>query len=181
MKKWKEVIYNKNAYFTVEAALVVPVVMSTMLLVIYMLLFQYNRCLLEQDLGAMVIWGGNTEVSDVELFEEKIKERINKMYREKYVAWEITTLNATLQNSNFAVEGGGQLTFPFAGWNFWSTDNIWEAKVDYSCRRTSPITFIRLCHKIHSGVVKGDEIDNSSENSETEEAVKVVKTAKIIN
>ena len=165
MKKWKKVVYNKNAYFTVEAALVVPIAMSTMLFVIYMLLFQYNRCLLEQDLGAMVIWGSNAEVSDMGLFEEKIKERINNMYRDKYVAWEITALNATLQNSNFSVEGGGQLTFPLAGWNFWSTDNIWETKANYSCRRTSPITFIRLCRKIHSRVVKGGEVDNSSESS----------------
>ena len=165
MKKWKEVVYNKNAYFTVEAALVVPIAMSTMLFVIYILLFQYNRCLLEQDLGAMVIWGSSTEISDVGFFEEKVRERINKMYRDKYVAWEITTLNATLKNSNFSIEGGGQLTFPLAGWNFWSTDNIWEAKADYSCQRTSPVTFIRLCRKIHSREVKGNEIDNSSESS----------------
>lgn len=166
MKKRKKEMYDKNAYFTVEAALIVPVVMSTMFLVIYLLLFQYNRCLLEQDLGAMAIWGSETEVSDEEIFEEKIRERIGEIYRDKYVAWEITTLNVTLQNNNFLVEGGGQLTFPFAGWNFWSTNNIWETKIDYSCRRTSPVTFIRLCRRIHSRVEKGSEVDNSSESSE---------------
>ena len=74
IKKWESEMYCKNAYFTVEAALVVPVVMGTMLFVIYMLLFQYNRCLMEQDIGAMVIWGSNMEVSDDETFEEKVRQ-----------------------------------------------------------------------------------------------------------
>ncbi len=162
IKKWESEMYCKNAYFTVEAALVVPVVMGTMLFVIYMLLFQYNRCLMEQDIGAMVIWGSNMEVSDDETFEEKVRDRISKMYRDKYVAFELTTLNVTFRYNNFAVEGGGCLIFPFAGWNFWSTDNRWEIKADYQMRRTSPITFIRLCRKAADRMEQGSEVEAGS-------------------
>lgn len=160
---------GKNAYFTVEAALVVPVVLSTMLLVIYLLLFQYNRCLLEQDLGAMLVWGSSIEVSDESLYEEKVRERIHKMYRDKYVAWEITTVSATLQKNNFSVKGGGQLTFPFSKWNFWGTENVWGTKMDYSCQRISPVTFIRLCRKARNGMTedsKGNENNIDSIDSE---------------
>ena len=38
-----------SAYMTVEAALIIPIVMGSILFVVYMMLFQYNRCLLEQD------------------------------------------------------------------------------------------------------------------------------------
>lgn len=48
---------KKNAYFTVEAALVLPIVIAALLFVIYMMLFQYDRCLLEQDMGAIALWG----------------------------------------------------------------------------------------------------------------------------
>lgn len=149
---------RENAYFTVEAALVVPIVISTMLFVIYMLLFQYNRCLLEQDLGAMMIWGSSAEIQNEKLFEEKMKERMQQMYREKYAAWEITTLNMSLQQNNFTVKGDGQLTFPLSGWNFWSRENIWSTGTEYSCRRLSPVSFIRLCRKtFHNREAKGSE------------------------
>ena len=82
---------RENAYFTVEAALVVPMVISTILFIIYMLFFQYDRCLMEQDMGALIIWGCSVESSDEEKFKESIRERIQGIYQEKYVAWEMTT------------------------------------------------------------------------------------------
>ena len=40
-----------RAYFTVEAAVLYPVVLGVVLLMMYLLFFQYDRCLLEQDMG----------------------------------------------------------------------------------------------------------------------------------
>ena len=55
---------ERNAYFTVEAALVLPLVTGAILFVIYTMLFQYDRCLLEQDIGALALWGSLAEASD---------------------------------------------------------------------------------------------------------------------
>lgn len=139
---------NRNAYFTVEAALVLPVVIGVILFVIYMMLFQYNRCLLEQDIGAIALWGSLLETTQTEELEQKVQERIAGVYKEKYVAWRITQLHASLDRNRFCVEGAGQLTFPVPGWNFWNTDNIWETTASYGYSRLSPVTFIRLCHGI---------------------------------
>ncbi len=46
-----------GAYFTLEAALVMPVVLGVMLFAVSMLLFQYNRCTLDQRLGIAVLRG----------------------------------------------------------------------------------------------------------------------------
>lgn len=135
-----------DAYFTVEAALVLPVVMSTILFVIFMLLFQYNRCLLEQDLGAVALWGSRQEASDVTELEEQIRERIAGMYHDKYVAWEITELEASLDKNIFSVQGGGRITFPVSRWILWSGSDAWKMEAHYSYSRLSPVTFIRLCH-----------------------------------
>ena len=62
---------GKNAYFTVEAALVFSITISVILFVVYLLLFQYDRCLLEQDMGAMALWGSRVEASDGMSLEEK--------------------------------------------------------------------------------------------------------------
>ncbi len=143
---------EKNAYFTVEAALVIPVVISVMLFVIYMLLFQYNRCLLEQDMGALTLWGSSMEGDDAAALEEKTRERMHGIYMDKYVVWEITELKAELQKNKFMVKGAGQLIFPFPGWNFWSAENVWGAEAEYSGERLSPVTFIRLCRGIQNGL-----------------------------
>ena len=137
-----------NAYFTVEAALVLPVVMGTILFVIYMLLFQYDRCLLEQDLGGMVLWGSRLEESDREELEKKVQERISGMYQEKYAAWNMTALEASLEKNKFSARGAGQVAFPLPGWNFWGAGNLWRTRADYTASRLSPVTFIRLCRKV---------------------------------
>lgn len=138
---------DRNAYFTVEAALVLPVVISAVLFVIYTMLFQYDRCLLEQDLGAIALWGSLADAPDTASLEQKIRERISGLYRDKYMAWDITALDVSLSRDRFSATGAGRLTFPAPGWNFWSRENIWSASADYGYSRLSPVTFIRLCHK----------------------------------
>ena len=44
-----------GGYFSVEAALVLPVVLGVYLFLITMLFVQYDRCLLEQDMASMLI------------------------------------------------------------------------------------------------------------------------------
>ncbi len=138
---------RRNAYFTVEAALVLPVVIGAILFVIYMMLFQYDRCLLEQDVGAMALWGSLVEASDTAELERRAQGRMAELYREKYAAWRMTKLDASLDRNRFCVEGAGQLVFPVPGWNFWSADNVWGTTASYGYTRLSPVTFIRLCHK----------------------------------
>lgn len=139
-----------NAYLTVEAALVMPIVIGTLLFIVYMLLFQYNRCLTEQDLGAMALWGGTVEETESQTLEQMTRERMAGLYREKYAAWQFTKLEAGLKNNSFRVTGEAQLQFPFAGWNFWGGDTIWSTEAEYEYRRFSPVTFIRLCRGLQS-------------------------------
>ena len=144
----KNLCYKENAYFTVEAALVLPMVIGTLLFVIYSFLFQYDRCLLEQDLGAMALWGGCVEESDTKTFEQMMQERMTGIYRDKYAAWSFTELEAGLKKNYFSVKGAAQLTFPLSGWRIWNGGNVWSAEAAYKCRRFSPVTFIRLCRRV---------------------------------
>ena len=143
---------KENAYFTVEAAMVFPVVMACILFVVYMMLYQYDRCMLEQDLGAAALWGSRVEASGGESLEELIQGRMNEINREKYAAWSLTALDAALDKNNFSVTGAGQIRFPLPGWNFWSSGNVWSAEADYRFGRLSPVTFVRLCRKVKDGI-----------------------------
>ncbi|MCI9438520.1 MAG: hypothetical protein HFH85_15430 [Lachnospiraceae bacterium] len=145
---------NANAYFTVEAALVFPLVISGILFVVYMLLFQYDRCLMEQDLGAMALWGSVAESADSAVFEQKIQKRMAELYRDKYVAWRFTKLDAELDRNHFRTKGRGGISFPLSGWAFPGTGSFWDAEIDFDYSRLAPVTFIRLCHKFDK--VKGE-------------------------
>ena len=115
---------NADAYFTVEAALVLPVLMGAILFVIYILFFQYDRCLLEQDLGAMALWGSRLEESGQERLEEKVQERVRGLYKEKYMAWDFAVLEASLEKNTFSAKGAGRVNFPLPGWDFCGVGNI---------------------------------------------------------
>ena len=141
-------IQKKNAYFTVEAALILPVALGTLLFIVYMLLFQYDRCLMEQDLGALALWGSRVKAENTEEMQNLIQKRVNEIYKDKYAVWKMLTLDVKLEHNRFGVTGKGQLAFPVPGINFWNKDNIWEAQTDYRFWRISQVDFVRLCNRV---------------------------------
>ena len=144
----------ENAYMTVEAALIFPITMASILFVIYFMLFQYNRCLMEQDLGAMALWGSLEEAGDTAMIQNAVQRRMSEMYRDKYAVWEFTGLNASLKKNRFSAKGSGQRAFPFPGLNFWGSGSIWTAQAEYEYSRLAPVTFIRMCRKAHKAMEK---------------------------
>ena len=48
MKHNRECCKAVKGYFTIEAALILPFVTGVILVILYLLFFQYNRCLLVQ-------------------------------------------------------------------------------------------------------------------------------------
>lgn len=143
---------KENAYMTVEAALILPIVLASIFFVIYMMLFQYDRCLLEQDMGEMALWGSLAQAPDTAALEEKVQGRVAEVYKEKYMMWRFTSLDVSLDKGKFSANGAGAVFFPFGGLNFWGGGNMWSAQAAYGYSRLAPVTFIRTCHKFQKAV-----------------------------
>ena len=139
---------QKNAYFTVEAAMVLPMVMGVLVFLVYLLLFQYDRCLMEQDMGRIALWGSGFEAVDETHMENGIAEYLQGNDWEKYVAWKTTRAEVQLEGNVVTVCGGGRVTFPVPGWNFWNGENEWTAEVCYEYERRNPVRLIRKFRKI---------------------------------
>lgn len=140
-----------SAYFTVEAALVLPIVFGVIILVIYLMFFQYDRCLMEQDMGALALYGATVQANDN---EERIRQLVNRgdgIYKEKYVAWDSAEIGMRLVKGKLRVEQKGNLRFPFPGLAFWGGENMWETSVKYENTVLSPTTMIRTWRKITGG------------------------------
>lgn len=157
---------SKNAYFTVEAALVFPYAIGILLFVVYMLLFQYDRCLLEQDVGMAALWGCYVEAEGTETLKEMIQKHMEDLYQDKYAAWKMEAFEARLEKNCFSVTGRGALTFPAPAWNFWSGKNSWVAEKKCSFRRISATEFVRLCRSARQQEPQGKVQDEMPQNEE---------------
>lgn len=138
---------RKNAYFTVEAALVLPMVLGAILFVVYLLMFQYDRCLLEQDMGELAVWISLQEDVGEQLVEE-LEYQMGDIYWDKYLAWEMINLDAKIRADRCVVSAGGQLIFPLSGWNFWNDKNTWIAETEWDFQNLHPVEFVRMCNKL---------------------------------
>ena len=77
---------NYKAYFTVEAAVLYPIVLGVIVLMTYLLFFQYDRCLLEQDMGRAAVRSGSRWMQKKEELNRQLQEKDMFFDTEKYIA-----------------------------------------------------------------------------------------------
>lgn len=139
---------NKNAYFTVEAALVMPLVIGALIFTVFLFIFQYDRCVLEQDINILAVCAGTATAEDSEELEAIIRKKTSELFMDKYVAWVMSELQITVKGDGVSVRGGGYLALPLPEWNFFREENEWRARTLRETLRISPADYIRLYRKI---------------------------------
>lgn len=139
-----------DAYFTVEAAMVLPMVLFTIVLIIYLLFFQYNRCLMEQDMGILALRGAALQAEDNEDRMRQLQEQAAGLYSEKYIAWDGGEIALRIEKGKIYAERSGQIKFPFRGGSF-KENQVWTMKAAFENRIISPVSFIRSYRKISGG------------------------------
>ena len=147
----QETKQNKNAFFSLEAAIIVPLAISAILLVVSLFVFQYDRCLMEQDVAIQTVKAVSAEAKSNEELEDKIRQQAAGLYRDKYVAWDMILMDIKIKRGMIEAAGKGTFRFPLPGWNLWNDNHIWSAGAEYEAHRLSPVTFIRNCRKIVQG------------------------------
>lgn len=141
-------LLRENAYFTVEAALVLPLVTGALIFTIFLFIFQYDRCLLEQDINMLAVCAGTATAENSEALEEIIRKKASEVFMDKYAAWTMNDLQIAVKGNRVSVRGGGYLTLPLPEWNFFREDNEWGARTLRETLRISPADYIRLYRKI---------------------------------
>lgn len=106
-------MYKEKGYFTVEAAMVFPVAFAIVILVMYLMFFQYNRCLMEQDAGIIALYGAAVTAESNEERIAQVRRKMAEMDEEKYIAWAGDEVKLKLEKGKMvvAVEGGTVIPF----------------------------------------------------------------------
>lgn len=147
----KRSLRKENAYMTVEAALVFPVVLAVQMMIISLFVFQYDRCLLNQDMGRLLVIGCGAEEQKKDMLSAYIAKCAAELYLEKYVAWDMNELEIELIQDSVAIKGRGRLLMPMFRLSG-GGGNALEAAFSYGGERLHHTLFIRQCRKL-----KGEE------------------------
>lgn len=136
-----------GAYFTVESALILPFITCVLVVLLYLLFFQYNRCLLEQDMGSLALKGCSMSGVNKEETGNILRQKAQEIYYDKYIAWEIYDMNVELNGSMVITRCKAALCFPFES----PMDDIgrnWKTEVEYKNERSDATYIIRLYRKL---------------------------------
>ena len=133
----------KDAYFTVEAALVLPIVLATVVFLMYTMFFQYDRCLMEQDMGMLLLRGSAFSAKDAEERVKNVMTRAEQQNADRYIMWELDKMTVRQEKNQLLIGRKGSMKFPFAGWQIDGPDRFWVWGTEYKSRLLSPASFVR--------------------------------------
>lgn len=142
---------RQNAYFTVEAAMVVTITVCVIVLLIYLVFLQYNRCLMEQDLGALALKGCTILAEDKEELMQELKRQESKINRKKYIIWKSGKTEIELVGGTIKTFGSGKLKIPFGNIYGGKDKKHWKVSAAYENQRIDPVSSIRLYRKLTGG------------------------------
>lgn len=132
-----------EAYFTVEAALVIPIVLGILVMVLYLPFYLYDRCLLSQDCYVLSyrqsIEKGKEDRSGQEAASEQFGKKLFMLSRIETAAGGGSTVSV---KANAAMEP------PLFGLDFFREQRHWILGVQEKARKTDPPRDYRRVRRI---------------------------------
>ena len=127
-----------KAYFTVEASLVMPIVIGSIVFIMGFLLFWYNRCMMEQDLSMLTVKGSQVNIDDPERFLGELRDWQRDNFSEKYYGWAREGITYSRERNVIRLNEKGKMILG---------DRIWKAEVTGSALRMNAASFLRTCRR----------------------------------
>ena len=127
-----------GGYFTVEASLVLPVVIASIVFIIYGLLYWYDRCLMDQDTAMLAMQAVIREQGTLEETGREVRAWKERNMTDKYVGWQMGELVLTQGRGRIKASREGKLV---------TDHSLWQARSSYENRILHPAAFLRLCRR----------------------------------
>ena len=134
---------------TVEAALIMPVVLFLILFLIYMGFYLYDRCSMEEDLHVAALRGSNLWMLPEAACEDELNKTHLYLNRDEYIALNRIQQTAQLRAGRIHVSAAATMKTPLS--LIWSPDGFqsnWEIQTAFATERYQPGDFLRDCRKV---------------------------------
>lgn len=130
-----------GGYFTVEASLVLPIVIGTIVFIVYVQLYLYNRCLMEQNTSMIAMQAARKGQGSIEETVRSVEIWRKQELPEGYVGWRVQEPYFSKKQNRIAVRREGYLL----------TDHTpWRAETAQEYRILNPAYFLRLCRRFEN-------------------------------
>ena len=67
-----------KAYLTVEASIVLPLVISTIVMTVFAFIYQYDRCLMEQNAAMLALYADSLRTQEADEWRYLVSSRISE-------------------------------------------------------------------------------------------------------
>ena len=142
-------MYKKetNAYFTVEASMLIPLILGVIIFVIYFGIYLYNVCTLKQSSYTAALRGSQMKNASNEEIKGYTQQQLNQLVEQQILAKEKLETRIYVTGNKVKVHTSTNITMPFAGFiskavDFWKIENEAEAS------RIDPVDIIRNVRKM---------------------------------
>ena len=144
---------NLSGYFSVEAALVVPFAIAAIVTVVYLTIYRYDRCIVEQDLIMLSIYAVSMNGGDDR--ESRLQRRVREVDVTQYLNCRLETFQVEAAGDTVKSVVSGTYLYPIPGWNWFTDQSGWQMEAFCKMRGFSPEKVLRGMRKIEE--VFGDE------------------------
>lgn len=114
-----------DAFVTVEYALLLPVLFLIYAVLIYIGIYQYNACLLQNDVYFCAM------------------EEASTAYANKYMLMEEVGVEVHQKANQLSIVGKGKMGTPFVVWGV--ADEFWSLEHTLEVQKHSPQNILRIC------------------------------------
>ena len=143
---------ERNAYFTVEASMLMPFILGGIIFVIYLGIYLYNVCTLKQVSYIAALRGSQFKTASNEEIKSYTEQQLNQLLDHQVLAKEKLETKIHVTNSKVKVKITTKITTPFVEFiskaiDFWKIENEAEAN------RLNPVDIIRNVRKINESKI----------------------------
>lgn len=157
-------IENNKGMMTIEACILIPIIIMISLLVIWLGFFLYNKTLLMECAGIAAIRGSQMAEADNEALAIAAAVRAEELLSQKTVAMEIQDIIVSVDYGAVTVKITGVMRIPEAIFllNIYQTDR-WEIYVEQTAERLRSCSILRTIERVRKAQNNSTD-DNFSNN-----------------
>lgn len=149
-KKRKQSHWNNNkGMMTIEACILIPIIVMISLLVIWLGFFLYNKTLLMECAGIAAIKGSQMAEADNEILAGEAAARAEELLSQKTVAMEIQDIIVSVDYGAVTVKIRGVMQIPDAIFLFNIYQNhTWEVYAEQTAERLRSCSILRTIERV---------------------------------
>lgn len=136
-------------YFTVEATLIMPIVLFMMIFVISIAFFEYNRCILEEDIKILALRASNQWYYTPDEVLNELYQTQNDQEQGKMIAMNLDSATFEVDQKKISVLVEGKtVTWLKGEMDLISDNSRWNTQLSYKIERYNPSQFLKDCRKV---------------------------------